>query len=200
MEKPKDPEAVKQEIEARTDPEMKEALELMARFFDEKPEEERTLECFLKSYLEDDPEIEAIALANQEEKKRPQDVVHGLVKAINLFETHIVPEVNKLTFLKEICFNGVIGHDPSWYEDYYLKLNSGLGEILEEIVDVLETFEKRLDDEADEYRQWPEFKEWAARQERIRKKESEPWEKYTGLYDEHKMKLRNTEESEPETN
>ena len=177
-----------------------EIIELMTQFFNGKPEEKEALKCFLKSYLEDDPEVEALGLANQEEKRRPQDVVHGLVEAMNLFETHIEPQVTKLIFLKEICFNGVIGHDPSWYEDYYLKLSSGLGEILEEIANALEGFEKRLDDKADEYRQEPEFKEWAAREDRIRKKENELWEKYTGMYGEETEKLRKTKESKPEAN
>ena len=70
----------------------------------------------------------------------------SIAEAIDIFNDDLRPHVKKLHFLKEACFNGILGEDPSWSDEYYRTLSSGLGEILEEIADAFDNYYAKLDE------------------------------------------------------
>jgi hypothetical protein len=100
--------------------------------------------------------------------------------AINMYFEDVEQHVNKLHFLKEVCFNGVVGEDAgSWSKGYYMRLSSGLGNILEEIANALDDYYAKMNEILDEdIKKDPTIKGWAAKEKEIQEECNKIWEKH----------------------
>jgi len=74
----------------------------------------------------------------------------------NLADQNLGPQINKLSLIREQCYNGVFGDEDSWPDACYKDLSNGLGEIIEEIVKKLEYVDDEISAKYEAAREAPE--------------------------------------------
>lgn len=79
--------------------------------------------------------------------------LEDLTFVCDLFYNEVSPQVDKLRLLREQCRYGIFGPPDKFADDdYYPDMNEGLGQCLEEVIDVLDDFHTKVNDLHEERR------------------------------------------------
>jgi hypothetical protein len=73
-------------------------------------------------------------------------------QAVDSFDTLVRPQVNKLYLLREACSSGILGEGGILHKADYSRCSWGLHEILDDVIEVLDEFEKEINGLLDEER------------------------------------------------